>query len=88
MLKGQKLQGTLTAQEVYQVLRNKNLTHEYVRAASYLAQECLLLLAASSSLSSCPDLCCCRFPLFTTVYMIAFEGVAASELIPRATSKL
>ncbi|KAI9218029.1 NAD-dependent glycerol-3-phosphate dehydrogenase N-terminus-domain-containing protein [Blastocladiella britannica] len=49
MLNGQKLQGTLTAKEVHQILTARKLTHE--------------------------------FPLFTTVYRIAFEALPASHLV-------
>jgi len=48
ILNGQKLQGTLTAQEAHEVLQKRGLTNE--------------------------------FPLFTTIYRIAFEGLAPSHI--------
>jgi len=48
ILNGQKLQGTLTAQEAHEVLEKKGLTDE--------------------------------FPLFRTIYQIAFEGLAPSHI--------
>ncbi|KAI9189520.1 glycerol-3-phosphate dehydrogenase [Blastocladiella emersonii ATCC 22665] len=49
MLNGQKLQGTLTAKEVYEILSIRGLTKD--------------------------------FPLFTTIYRIAFEALPASHLV-------
>jgi glycerol-3-phosphate dehydrogenase (NAD+) len=49
LLDGQKLQGTLTAQEVHEILKKRGLVDE--------------------------------FPLFTTIYRIAFEGLAPSQII-------
>merc|ERR1711879_225297 len=49
LLDGQKLQGTLTAQEVHEILEKRGLT--------------------------------LQFPLFTTIYRIAFEGLPPSQII-------
>lgn len=49
LLDGQKLQGTLTAQEVHEILEKRGLT--------------------------------LKFPLFTTIYRIAFEGLPPSQII-------
>lgn len=35
MLNGQKLQGTLTAKEVHEILKNKNLVQEYVALSAH-----------------------------------------------------
>ncbi|ELR15400.1 glycerol-3-phosphate dehydrogenase (soluble) [Acanthamoeba castellanii str. Neff] len=57
ILNGQKLQGTLTAQEAHEVLEKKGLTDEYESPSSFA-----------------------RFPLFRTIYQIAFEGLAPSHI--------
>ncbi|CAG8480044.1 6254_t:CDS:2 [Paraglomus occultum] len=49
LLNGQKLQGTLTAKEIYQVIKRENLENE--------------------------------FPLFTTIYRIAYDGLAPERLV-------
>ena len=79
LLHGQKLQGTLTAAEVYHFLKAQNALAQYacVRACGGVARRPRL----TRERAPCRRRTAHRFPLFHTVYRITFEGLPPTELL-------